>query len=294
MYERLCRGELLEKTVLAKEYSVTLKTIQRDIDELRNYFAENNYLEKSRVIVYSKARKGYFLEDSNSDLLRNDEIVALCKIILESRAFCEEELRKIIEKLLHNYPREDRAHLVNIINNELFHYVPLQHKKQLLSLIWELSQNIYNCNEVALSYTRMDGDKNNRLVKPLAIMFSEYYFYLIAQMSDESKKDPTVFRMDRIEKVECTGNKFKIPYKDKFEEGEFRKRVQFMFSGKLQKVVFEYKGPSIEAVLDKLPTAEIIEVSDSVYTVKAESYGSGIFMWIASQGDNIKILEGGA
>ena len=85
--------------------------------------------------------------------------------------------------------------------------------------------------------------------------------------------------------------KFKIPYSSRFEEGEFRKRIQFMFGGKLQKVKFKYRGSSIEAVLDRLPTAKILEETDGVYTISAEVFGKGIDMWIRSQGDVVEVIE---
>lgn len=84
---------------------------------------------------------------------------------------------------------------------------------------------------------------------------------------------------------------FKIPYADRFEEGEFRKRVQFMYGGKLQRVKFKFSGASIEAVLDRLPTARILSEENGVYTISAEVFGSGIDMWLRSQGDSIVLLD---
>ncbi|MEG0835721.1 MAG: WYL domain-containing protein, partial [Christensenellaceae bacterium] len=57
-------------------------------------------------------------------------------------------------------------------------------------------------------------------------------------------------------------------------------------------VNFTYSGPSIEAVLDRLPTAEITKEDNGVYTLRAEVYGDGIDMWLRSQGEKVKILEG--
>ncbi len=81
---------------------------------------------------------------------------------------------------------------------------------------------------------------------------------------------------------------FSVPYAQRFSEGEFRKRVQFMYGGKLQTVRFTYRGPSVEAVLDWLPTAEIVGERDGAYEIKAEVFGKGIDMWLRSQGDYIK------
>lgn len=64
-----------------------------------------------------------------------------------------------------------------------------------------------------------------------------------------------------------------------------------MYGGRLRKVRFKYKGYSVEAVLDRLPTAEIEMEDNGVYTISAEVFGDGINMWIRSQGDNICLLE---
>ena len=67
--------------------------------------------------------------------------------------------------------------------------------------------------------------------------------------------------------------------------------MQFMYGGKLQKVKFRYKGYDVNAILDRLPTAEIIEEQDDVYTIRAEVFGKGIDMWLRSQGDAIEIIK---
>ena len=131
-------------------------------------------------------------------------------------------------------------------------------------------------------------------------MFSEYYFYLCAYISaSEDMPDvpnrafPTIYRIDRIEEFEVLDEHFHVPYAERFQEGEFRKRIQFMFGGELRTVIFRYKGISIESVLDRFPTAEIIEHDDSGWTVKAEVYGNGAEIWLRGQGDNVEIIEGG-
>ena len=48
-----------------------------------------------------------------------------------------------------------------------------------------------------------------------------------------------------------------------------------MYGGKLRKVKFKYSGLSIENVLDKLPTAKILNEKDGIYTIRAEGYGEG-------------------
>ena len=63
-----------------------------------------------------------------------------------------------------------------------------------------------------------------------------------------------------------------------------------MFGGKLKRVRFKYKGYSIEAILDRLPTAKIEKEEDGKYIISAEVFGDGIDMWLRSQGRNIELL----
>ena len=67
--------------------------------------------------------------------------------------------------------------------------------------------------------------------------------------------------------------------------------MQFMYGGRLRKVKFEYCGESIEAVLDRLPTAEILSEEDGKYVVQAEVFGKGIDMWLRSQGERVRVVE---
>lgn len=83
-----------------------------------------------------------------------------------------------------------------------------------------------------------DKQTVHRKLQPAAIMFSEYYFYLTAFIPDEEVgKDfdvlndsfPTIYRTDRIKSLKVLDERFYIPCSNRFEEGEFRKHIQFMY-----------------------------------------------------------------
>lgn len=86
-----------------------------------------------------------------------------------------------------------------------------------------------------------------------------------------------------------TSEHFTRPYRSRFEEGEYRKRIQFMYGGKLRKIKFKYKGYSVDAVLDRLPTAKVVGEEDGKYMIEAEVFGNGIDMWLRSQGDMVEV-----
>lgn len=289
MYEKLNRGDIINKKKFAEEFGISEKSVQRDIDDLRTYLYESGGNETA--IEYDYEKNGYRLVKQERTFLTNEEIFAVAKILLESRGLNKQELNSLIDKLLIQATPSARVNIKELILNERFHYIPPRHGKPIIDLIWKLNGHIFNKEIIEFDYIRKDGVASHRAVKPLSIMFSDYYFYLIAWMADDSKDFPTVFRVDRMTEVKATGEKFKIPYKDRFEEGEFRKRVQFMYSGPLKTIRFEYTGQSIEAILDRIPGAEILEQSNGKYVLKAECYGDGILMWLRTQGDYVKILN---
>ena len=87
IYDRLRRGERLVKEDLANEYGVSLKTIQRDIDELRDYlFEKKDEIGEFEIIVKNKEYIYTAVSESDNTLTQQD-ILALSKILLESRAF---------------------------------------------------------------------------------------------------------------------------------------------------------------------------------------------------------------
>lgn len=289
IYERLNKGEVVCKEELARDFGVSLKTIQRDIDDLRAYLTEAHFTEIEATIKYDKAKNGYYLVRLEREWFTNEEVLALAKILLESRAFRKDELSELMKKLLMQTSDKDRKTVEDIIHGEYMSYIPPRHNKRLLSLVWNLSAIVKSHKIITFSYTRQDGKKSVKKVKPVAIMFSEFYFYLIAYMAEADKDFPIVFRIDRMEDIKETGEIFSVPYKDKFNDGEFRKRVQFMYTGELKTVTFEYSGV-LEAILDRIPTCKILKEEKGVYTIRAEAYGDGIYMWLRSQGDKVKIL----
>lgn len=290
IFERLNRGELLNKQEMVRYYGVGGKTIQRDIEDIRSYLADRREVHVSATIEYDRGAKGYRLTRFEREWLTNQETLALCKILLESRALEKTELRGLIEKLLTQASPSDRAIAEDIIRSEYAAYVPLRHGKKLLESLWRISLAIHRHREISFFYTRKDGVSHQRIVKPLSIMFSEYYFYVIALYDDADEGEVyRTFRIDRLADLKETGKTFRIPHNAKFHDGEFRKRVQYMYDGKMRTIRFKYHDSSIEHVLDRLPTAKAKKVEDGVYDVTAEVSGKGILIWLLSQGSQVEV-----
>lgn len=298
IYLRLLNNREVNRKKLSKEYNVSERSIHRDISDLRTFLVSTN---SSSEIIYDDKTNSYVLINEDSQKLNNSEILAICKILLDSRAFLKEEMITIINKLIKQcIPIENYTKVSKLVENEKFHYMELQHKKSFINDIWEFGEAIQNHYKIEVEYIRLDKKKVNRIIQPVGLMFSEYYFYLLGYIENidkdkcfENKEDnfPTIYRLDRIQNYKVLNEHFSIVYKNRFEEGEFRKRVQFMTGGKLRKLTFKYSGSSLEAVLDKIPTAEILEQKEEYTILSVEVFGNGIDRWILSQGDCIELLE---
>lgn len=302
IYTKLMNGEMVYKPEEALHYGVNERSIQRDIDDIRSYL-DNTAVESGFLnsVIYDRQDKCYKLEQIYKLKLSNSEVLALCKILLDSRAFTKEEMTGMLDKLIACcVPKANQKLVTDLISNEAFHYVEPRHRTSFIDTLWEIGQAIRECRYIEVDYFRTKDKKVvTRRLKPVAIMFSEYYFYVTAFIDDDELRRnfdvmndsfPTIYRVDRIRKVKVLDERFRIPYKDRFEEGEFRKRIQFMYGGKLQKIKFKYKGCDIEAILDRLPTAQILSEEDGIYTVSAEVFGKGIDMWLRSQGENVEVM----
>lgn len=295
IYARLMAGQVLNKIALAEEYGVTLRSIQRDMESLRFFLMEKGLPQE---VIYDRSMKGYRMVNSVPSGLSNSEILAVCKILLESRSMRRDEMLPILDKLVEcAVPQEQRRAVKELIANEKLHYIEPHHGKNILNGLWDIGQAVKEHRVMEIEYERMKEPKLvKRRIQPVGIMFSEYYFYLTAFLENKESFEnpddlfPTIYRIDRIRGFKVLDEHFHVPYSERFEEGEFRKRVQFMYGGKLQHIKFRYTGPSLEAVLDRLPTAKILSEDSKGWTVEAEVFGKGIEMWIKSQGNKIEIV----
>ena len=223
----------------------------------------------------------------------------------QSAKFCSKadlcaEMRccAILDKLVDCcVPEENKRAVQRMIGNEKLLYIEPHHGQPILQGLWELGQAVQQKRVLEIEYRKLKGQETaKRTVEPVGILFSEYYFYLAAYIRDIDRKQafenpddlyPTIYRIDRIQAFQVLPEHFTPAYATRFQEGEFRRRVQFMYGGRLQKIRFKYTGSSIEAVLDRLPTAQIVETDEDGWVVSAEVFGKGIDMWLRSQGDSI-------
>lgn len=130
-----------------------------------------------------------------------------------------------------------------------------------------------------------------RKILPVSILFSEYYFYLITYRYEKECSDiPIYFRIDRITDITVHRETFTLTKEQDVDEGLLRQKSQFMWPGPERRIRFEFTGPSVQAVLDRIPTARIVDQIGNKSILEAEVFGTGIKMFLLSQGAWVKVL----
>lgn len=374
LYTRLQAGETIDKQKESDAFQVSTRTIQRDLNDIQ-CFLENQqtYGAAVRQVIYDRTSGGYRMVAGEQDCLEAKEILAICKVLLESRCLMHEELFPLLGKLIRCGNPDVQRQLHNFIENERYHYTDLHHGKRLLDTLWKLEQAVWNQNYLKIRYHKASCQELvERKVRPVGILFSEFYFYLLAYIEPEKKTEsgsgekneaigncaaaqieqtagkllqekkqlfgnpsgeermisksntgsteknqalykescgeiqpdgenscepylvvygspreqsPTIYRVDRLERLKVLDDHFPVEYASRFEEGELRKRIQFMYGGKLKKVRFRYHGTCPDYILDRLPTAKIIRSDEDGMLIEAEVFGDGIHFWMKGQGE---------
>ena len=291
IFFRAMKGEHISPKQLAAEDQVSVKSISRNIADIQVFLTEHRELMQNAELRYSQKDRAYLL--TCDEFLKNQELLAVIKVLLGSRCFSRNEIMTLIAKMIEFTTPEDRKSLENLIRKEVYHYHEVRSDcNSVIDRLWSIVQAIEKNHFLTITYYKMDRTEIRRRIKPAAVMFSEYYFYLIAYEAGDETYRAKYFRIDRITALSVSRESFQIPSSYSFDEGNLRERNQFMFPGKPITVRFSFSGLSVQAVLDRLPTARIIEKKGDTLILEAEvNDGRGLMMYLLSQGAWVKVLS---
>lgn len=134
-----------------------------------------------------------FNNKHKSSMLDNNEILAVSKILLASRAFTKTEISIIIDKRISGcVPQKNRKLVSDIVSNEKYHYVQPRHNTKVI-------KNFGNLESTSRTENTLKSDISNRAViiktfftycRAFSCYFSEFYFYLLTYTV---KQDNSIF-----------------------------------------------------------------------------------------------------
>lgn len=279
IFQQLLSDHVVVKDQLATQFAVTPRVIQSDLSQLKSFIHEQQLFYE---LTYHRRLGGYRL-DVTQDSISKQAILVLIKVLLASRSLTKNETDQTIDSLLNLIPKPEQREILPIIKNERFHYRPVTHGKPLLTLIWQFSQFIEHHVTVDIRYRNQLDQVNQRTILPQAIIFSEYYFYVVAY--SQTYRANRFFRLDRIQAYTPSQERLTRSRAQRFEDGELRQYIHYMQPGEKMTIQFEFRG-IVEAALDRFPTATIKARYPERHSVliEADVFDQGAKMWLLSQG----------
>lgn len=285
LFQQLLSDHIVQKAAMAAHFNVTPRAIQRDISQVKLFIEQEGLAYQ---LIYRRHLGGYQLE-STQDSVSKQVILVLVKILLASRALNQTELHQTISGLMSLVPQPERREITPIIKNESFYYPPVHHGKALLQLIWQLSQFMTTKTTIDIDYRNSRNIVETRTILPQAIVFSEYYFYVVAFSSKYQAN--RFFRVDRIFGYRRSSQTITRSRAQRVEDGELRHYIHYMQPGNKLVIQFEFSG-IIEAALDRFPTAKVLKrYPDGHVLIETVAFDMGAKMWLLSQGPLVKVVS---
>lgn len=279
IFQQLLSDHVVHKAQLAEQFAVTPRVIQSDLSQIKTFIHDQQLFYR---LTYHRKLNGYRL-DVTQDTLSKQAVLVLIKVLLASRALNRSEVQLTIQRLLNLIPAPERREIQPIIKNELFYYQPVAHGQRLLELIWRFSRFIRDQTTVDLRYRNQLGTINDQTILPQALIFSEYYFYVVAY--SQKYHANRFFRLDRIQADALAAHRLTRSRAQRVEDGALRRVIHYMQPGQKLTVRFQFRG-IVEAALDRFPTAKVLsrDPHDHSVLIEAEVFDRGAKMWLLSQG----------
>lgn len=288
LFCRLLNRERLNMRNVANEFGKTERSVARDFRTIRDVLSE---LHESEKLVFDRNDESYYLCRTATPRCSHMDAMAFLKVLCGSRAFCQDEMHRLADVLRSFFPDLSGREFYMAVEDELNGYVEPLHHKSLVKLHWDLTVCVMNRNKLRISYCRHDGRRIERDVLPVQIVFSEFYFYLVAFLYGESYDYPAFFRLDRIEHFEVLGKARRTEKQATFRFGEMRPSVQFMYAGKLTEITFRCKTYAMEAVLDRMADYRVVRETADTMLVTAKAFDEGFLRWALMQGAAVEIVS---
>ena len=213
IFFRCLRGEDISVQNLANEYGVSTKSISRNITDLKSFLADHRDLVGNTELQYSHQNKTYLLY--MDEFLTNKELFSLVEVIIGARAFSKMELLALTDKLKRFTTTEDRPKLNELIRKELYHYAEVKHDcESVQERLWQIVNCVADHKEISIDYYRMDRTWVTHRVRPASVMFTDYYFYMIAFMVEGSTENRIISVWTELKILQNIGkDSLRIPYR---------------------------------------------------------------------------------
>ena len=252
--------------------SSNVRTLSKDIEELRSCGYEV-------MSFMRKWEKFYYLPEHDFSV---PELKILIDAVQAASFISEKQTEELVGKIA-KHSNETVFYTVDSIEDAI-----ARRKK--------IAFNYFHLNENAerVYVTTSNGERKRYYVEPVALIFNEDNYYLMAY-SKKHPKSPANYRIDRMDMVEVVEESVmseeglsKIEGVAAFTEEAFK-----MFGGEKEEVTLLFTKALIEPVLDKFGEDTPMEAVDEENCVSRVDVivSKTFFGWLAQFGNEMKVLE---
>jgi predicted DNA-binding transcriptional regulator YafY len=276
---------------LARQLEVNARTIERDIEQLRDFF--------NAPLVYDRLHKGYYYEGKFTlppfQFTEGEMVVLFLGQKLLSQfegTIYQKEIQSLslkLQCLLNSEPCSTNFLLDDIVS---FNIAPLRGEDWRVAKFFAWLQNAIQChNKVKmLYYSITTGETRERTVSPYHLRYYDGAWYLIAYCY--LRNAPRIFAIDRIESLEVLPEKYYYP--DDFQIEEFLDGVRGIVRGKKYQVEIKFDAFQAKWIKEKKRKSfeEIRELPDGGLIFKSEVSGlTEVKQWVLSFGYHVEVIK---
>lgn len=281
----LIDGQVLEQDDMIKKYHVSLRTIQRNLADIRSALDEFNVGELVEDAgTYRLVRHG--------DSAGFEKALAVSNMLLGTRALEPDELAATLKFIGEKLSPEMQATLHHALAIPRGSYTPLSRPKSLLHRLHEIQTCITHNQQMTFTYLSSQPTEKRPLThhaQPVAVFFETHYFY-VAMLSQE-RGGYWLYRLDRIVTIINKTNGQKLDYAERFSLQDHRHQTYLLDSGSVKKIRFIYRG-YVQTALDNFPNAHIVkENPDGSHVIDAYVKLDGALLWLVGQGPRLQVLS---
>lgn len=202
IYTRLLQNKFVNKYELTKELNTSSRTIQRDIDQIRNYLYEtNDWYGHKKNVIYNYKNESYSLE--NTQTTNNNAFFYILAVLLMINNEINDELYQYLKHMISTFHSDYKTQLINLIGK--------RHIEQDELLFFNLSE----IGKALFLKKRIHLKELDILVSPITLKYEMGSFYLLYQYEEQHRKlniQQEVFEMTNttIEPIDPLGQLLSI------------------------------------------------------------------------------------
>ncbi|WP_436868442.1 hypothetical protein [Mammaliicoccus sciuri] len=118
MYTRLLQNKFVNKYDLTKAFNTSPRTIQRDIDQIRNYLYEpDDWYGHKKNVIYNHKNESYSLE--NTQTINDNALFYILAVLLMINNDINDKLYQYLKHTISTFHSDYKTELLKLIDKNI-------------------------------------------------------------------------------------------------------------------------------------------------------------------------------